>query len=94
MLDQFGYIFKALSKRRDMESYNIYSIVKIIAEITPLDQFMKISIRCANQADISVHDFCPTDPFNLFFLYCSKNFGLERKRELIDFVKIKAAPVS
>src|SRR5690606_23268678 len=86
-------VFRTLAQRRQRNFYHAQAIEKILAKISERNLFVKVFVRCRDDASVKLYGNGRTDRQNLPLLQRAQKFNLKRRRHFADLVQKERAAV-
>ena len=91
VIAQNGNVFLSFAKRRDIDFDHVKPEVKVVAEFTPRHGFIQSAICQRQYPHVNFDGPPPSKLAELAILENVKQFGLETRRHLSDFIQEHAA---
>jgi len=93
VIDQQWNILFPLSQRRKMNGKYLEAIIKIIPEVSPADEIVKILLGCGDNPYIDSASFGFSNPLYLPLLQHPQEFHLNKGADFADFIQKDGAAI-
>ena len=85
--DKERNVVAAHPEGRNRDGKNPQPVIEVAAELSRVDHFGEVAIRGGHQAHVYRNRARTADPFELLFLQCAQNLGLEFQGKVADLIQ-------
>src|SRR6185295_2652434 len=82
-----------LAEGRQVQVYDVQTVVEVLAESSGRDHFLQVAVRCGDDPHVDAQRLAATDALELALLQNPEQFHLRRQRDLADFVEEQRSTV-